>query len=264
MVFSRAANLVTYVLAFLLVGGMMVVLRERGDNSADLQFISRQVPEGFRQLIMRGSLVGFDTITGPPNSGKRQENRTLSAREICDLLYRDAATPSSGRPDSRVQIVEFFDYRCPYCKTLGKILLEIQAKHDAHIIYKEWPVLGESSMLAARAALAAARQEKYIEFHTTILNSRLVPTPAYIEALALQVGVDQIRLSADMNAEDIVRAIESNAHLASELGLRGTPVLIVGRTVVEGAITGRQLERLVIEEYADATRNVCDGSQKKT
>jgi protein-disulfide isomerase len=106
--------------------------------------------------------------------------------------------------------------------------------------------------------LAAARQGKYIEFHTTILNSRLIPTPAYIEALAAQVGVDQTRLSVDMNAGEIVRAIEHNADLASELGLTGTPVLIVGRTVVEGAISGRQLERLLIEEYSHSTRNVCD------
>ena len=76
---------------------------------------------------------------------------------FCTALWRSDRGTASGNPEATVKIVEFFDYRCPYCKVLAEMLRELQASHDIHVIYKEWPVLGEPSMLGARAALAAAR-----------------------------------------------------------------------------------------------------------
>ena len=77
----------------------------------------------------------------------------------------------------------FLDYRCPYCKKLTNILAKMQT--DIRTVYKEWPILGDSSLLAARAALAANKQGKYLAFHTRLMNSRLIRTAPYIEEIAI-------------------------------------------------------------------------------
>jgi protein-disulfide isomerase len=143
-------------------------------------------------------------------------------------------------------VVQFFDYRCPYCRTLTKLLSEMQER--VRIVYKEWPILGTSSKLAARAALAAAKQDRYFAFHKRLMNSRFIPTAAYIDALAVELGINQAQLLEDMNASDTGDALQRNAVLASELGFSGSPGLVVGRTIVQGAIRQRQLESLIDNE----------------
>ena len=170
--------------------------------------------------------------------------------QICDALFGDEGSPHKGGSDDALRVVEFFDYKCPYCKTLLDILADIQSDADFRLIYKEWPILGESSQMAARAALAAARQGAYLAFHTKLMQSRFIPTSGYIEDLSGRLGIDHSRLLDDMSSDRTSAQLQRNHALASQLGLVGTPVLIVGRTIVEGAITQKQLERLIAEERA--------------
>ena len=85
---------------------------------------------------------------------------------------------------SEIEIARFsrgvLDYRCPYCKKLTNIIADMRAD-NVRIVYKEWPILGDSSLLAARAGLAADKQGKYLAFHTRLMNSRLIPTATYID-----------------------------------------------------------------------------------
>ena len=128
---------------------------------------------------------------------------------------------------------------------------------NVRIVYKEWPILGDSSLLAARAGLAADKQGKYLAFHTRLMNSRLIPTAAYIEEVAAEVGLNQLQLITDMNSAVTTHAIQRTSALASALGLLGTPALVVGRTIVQGEITRSQLERLIENERHLQTPRVC-------
>jgi protein-disulfide isomerase len=117
----------------------------------------------------------------------------------CGALFRDPNSPAVGNRDSGVHIVAFLDYRCPYCKKLTNILAKMQVD-NVRIVYKEWPILGDSSLLAARAALAADKQGKYLAFHRRLMNSRLIPTATYIEEIAVTLGLNQSQLRTDMNS----------------------------------------------------------------
>ena len=93
----------------------------------------------------------------------------LSSRR--DVLERDPNAPVLGNVDGDVTIVEFFDYNCPYCKRVKpEIQALMAADPDIRLVYREWPILGEGSVFAARAALAARNQGKYEEFHWAMMG----------------------------------------------------------------------------------------------
>jgi predicted DsbA family dithiol-disulfide isomerase len=225
---------------------------------APLEFRELASPAGFRELVVGKSSSRFGPLTGAFGDPSRNDaGPAPSGGDLCRALYHDPAAPAAGIADSAATIVEFFDYRCPYCKTLEPILAAMRRDGDARVIYREWPILGDSSELAARAALAAGNQGKYLEVHGALMASGFIPTIAYIDDLADRLGVDGARLRADMTGDDVSRAIRRSAELAAALGLSGTPALVVGRTIVQGTVTRRQLERLVATEGSAPATGGC-------
>jgi protein-disulfide isomerase len=221
-----------------------------------LEFRERTFPQGFRDLILESSSSQFDPLVGLPQTPLANAGSKKAQQQVCDALFRDPNSPAVGNRDSEVQIVAFLDYRCPYCKKLANALTKIQTD-NVRIIYKEWPILGEGSLLAARAGLAANNQGKYLAFHTRLMNSRLIPTATYIDEIALAIGLNQSQLHEDMNSATITLAIQRISALASALSLLGTPALVVGRTIVQGEITQGQLERLIENETHMQSSRVC-------
>jgi protein-disulfide isomerase len=135
--------------------------------------------------------------------------------------------------------------------------LKSESSYDLRIVYKEWPILGEASQLAARAALAADKQGQYHEVHTSLMRSGFIPSIGYIENLAAKLGLDQPRLSRDMTSDATTLALRRTSALARELGFLGTPSLVVGRTIVQGAITRAELESLIEIEAASERPGPC-------
>lgn len=211
-----------------------------------LEFRDRAFPQGFRDLVLASASSQIDPLFGPQRPRVSATSKP-DAREVCDALFRDPDSPSIGNRNDQVQVVAFLDYRCPYCKKLSAFISKMDAT-NVRFVYKEWPILGESSILAARAGLAADRQGKYLAFHTRLMDSRLIPTTAYIEQIAADLGMNRSQLRMDMNSAATALAIKRTSALASTLGLIGTPALVVGRTIVQGEITQRQLERLIDDE----------------
>jgi protein-disulfide isomerase len=221
-----------------------------------LEFRDRAFPRGFRDLVLESASSQIDPLFGPQRSPLLGAASEQGSQEVCDALFRDSNSPAVGNRDSEVQIVAFLDYRCPYCKKLTNIISKMQAD-NVRIIYKEWPILGDSSVLAARAGLAADKQGKYIAFHTRLMNSRLIPTIAYIEAIAIELGMNPSQLREDMKSGSTTLSIQRTSALASALSLIGTPALVVGRTIVQGEITRSQLERLIENERHLQSPKVC-------
>lgn len=230
-------------IALAVIAGYFAVWLRGAD---DIEFAELESPAGFRALVLDGGSSRSDPIVGALQEAPAAGGAT--DLDLCGSLLRDDASPALGAPDAAISVVEFFDYRCPYCKTLTKILSQLHAGKSVRVVYKEWPILGASSRLAARAALAASRQGKYLAFHTRLMGAGFIPTDAYIENLSTSLNIDHVQLRVDMRAPETTAALERNAALASKLGLAGTPALVVGRTIVQGAITERQLERLIAIE----------------
>jgi protein-disulfide isomerase len=146
-----------------------------------------------------------------------------------------------GNPQGNVTMVEFFDYNCGYCKRAMSDMLDlIKADGNLKFVLKEFPVLGEGSVEAARVAVAARMQDnsgkKYVEFHQKLLGSRGAADKMRALAVAKEVGFDMPRLERDMGSDEVKKTIEENMKLAEALGVSGTPSYVVGDEVVVGAV----------------------------
>lgn len=165
-----------------------------------------------------------------------------------DEIIKDPSAPVAGNPDGDVVVVEFFDYRCPYCKTVAERVIDVVKKDGkAKVLFKELPILGPESVFASRAALAAHRQGKYIEYHVALMKVRERLTDAITLRIAADVGLDVEKLKKDMGSPEISRALEKNSDLAEELNIRGTPAFIVGDQLVPGAIDAETLTKLIAD-----------------
>jgi protein-disulfide isomerase len=163
-------------------------------------------------------------------------------------LENDPGSPNLGNPEGDVTVVEFFDYNCPYCRQAGKIVQKLLGSDpNVRIIFQEWPVLGEGSMFAARAALASRAQGKYEEFHWTLMNGEGRATEASILKVARDLELDIVKLLADMESPAVELHLERSNDLARSLGFTGTPAFIVGDQTVPGMISLEKIEKLIAD-----------------
>lgn len=169
---------------------------------------------------------------------------TLSERT--DELLRDPDSPVGGNPDGDVTLVEFSDYNCPYCRRVAPVLTEAEASDPRlRIVYKEIPILGPNSMFAAKAALAARQQGKYVAFHRALMDAKGVAAEGLVLAIAARVGLNVTRLQSDMESPSIQAAIDRNLSLARAMGINGTPSFIVGNEIVSGALDLKKIRLLI-------------------
>lgn len=172
---------------------------------------------------------------------KRQEAaEAAGAKQAIAQLMRelvsDPGSPVDGNAKGDVTIVEFFDFRCPVCKKAHAVVTDI-VKADGNIrrVYKNWPILGPESEYAARAALAARYQDKYIPFHNALITADAKLTNDEVLRIAAKAGLDRQRLVKDMERKEIQDDILKSFALAEELKINGTPSYIIGDQLVKGA-----------------------------
>lgn len=168
-------------------------------------------------------------------------------------VFDDPTAPVAGNPKGDVTLVEFFDYRCPYCKQVVPAIDALLAEDkQLRFVYKEFPVLGPESVTAAKAALASRKQGKYDAFHRALMNLKGQMNEEAVFKVAASVGLDVERLKRDMADPEIDRMLKANAKLADELDIRGTPAFVVGDEIVPGAVSVSALRQLV--QAARATK----------
>lgn len=176
------------------------------------------------------------------------EDRELTLTPVVEGMLTDPGSPWSGAADPDVTVVVFTDYLCPICKrtdpALGRLLAD---DPGVRVVWKDWPIRGEMSELAAVTALAAHRQGRYREVHDALMAARGEFTAERIDALAAAAGTDPGRLAADRTAHGAeIRAQLARHNLqAFGLGLPGTPSYVVGPFLIEGALDDRRLRRAV-------------------
>ncbi len=176
---------------------------------------------------------------------REQEAQLLAMREAVktnqERIERDGMSVVLGNPDGDVTITEFYDYQCPYCRRGHTDVLRLIADDpDLRVVYKQFPVKdapGEEpgSMLAARMAMAADRQGKFLEFHQAAMATAMPLSEKSLLAAARGAGLDTVKLAADMEDATITDSIRANIFLARDLGINGTPTYIVGSELVVGA-----------------------------
>ncbi len=214
-------------------------------------------PAGFRRLptgpvsTAGTQWIGLDTAS----------DRTVPRLEM-EAVRTDpcaALHDAGGIAGGTVPIASFSDYYCTFCRVQTARLADLQREmgDDLAITWHELPLLGPSSDLAARAALAARRQGAYIGFHERLLSSPFQATPAYLSALSEDLGVDHDRLIADMESDAVRTELGRSAAIADLFGFVGTPAMVVGRTVISGRVPEGTLRKVIALERAEGWKEAC-------
>jgi protein-disulfide isomerase len=163
-------------------------------------------------------------------------------------MLTDPGTDAVGAPNADVTIVEFLDFNCPYCKKLVPALHSLLAEdHKIALVYKDWPILGDVSVYAARSALAARWQGKYLSAHDALMNASRMTQDDQVDATLKRAGIDVNALKKDRtsHAKDIDALLARNDAEAHALHLRGTPGIVIGRELLPGIVDLNGLKQLV-------------------
>ena len=186
----------------------------------------------------------------------------VALKDNADAIFRTSSDLVAGNPKGQVTLVEFFDYNCGYCKrAFPDVMKMVDEDKDLKLVMKEFPILGPGSLIAAKAALASRKQDKYWEFHLAMLGHEGSLDANTVMEIAKSVGLDVERLKADMEAEEIGNILEANMSLAQKLGIQGTPAFIIDETFIPGAIgyealvaSVRQVRDKAVASFAEPQR----------
>ena len=161
----------------------------------------------------------------------------------------DQGDPVMGNANGTITLYEFSDYNCGYCKRVFEPIQQlVRDNPDVRLVIKEFPILSHSSLVAAKAAIAAEMQGKFGDYHIAMMTYRGQITDAVVMRMAAQAGVDIEQLKSDMESPKTMAIIQRTREAAAALEINGTPGLVVGDTVVPGAIGLDELVKLIAEE----------------
>lgn len=191
----------------------------------------------------------FEVLENRRQMAEAEADGQKVARNRAALLT-GAPNPVLGNPAGDVTVVKFSDYRCGFCKTAAPIVADlIEADPGVRVVIREFPILGEDSVLAGRVALAAASQpaDVFERLHMALFDHRGPMTEAALMELAEQAGADTAALRLEMQSPAIVDTIRGTYALARDLGIEGTPTFIIGDRIVRGMVQLEQMRALVAE-----------------
>ena len=172
------------------------------------------------------------------------EAQSTALTELRDDFEQNA--PIFGNLDGSVTLVEFFDYNCGYCRRAApEVKAVLETSKDVRIIYREFPILGPGSEIAARASLAARNQGKYQQFHEAMMALNGQAFEASVMEVAGDVGLDLEVLKTDMQSDLVNDHIAASLRLAEALRITGTPTFVLGDEIIPGVIErGTLLEKI--------------------
>ena len=172
------------------------------------------------------------------------EAQSTALTELRDDFEQNA--PIFGNLDGSVTLVEFFDYNCGYCRRAApEVKAVLETSKDVCIVYREFPILGPGSEIAARASLAARNQGKYQQFHEAMMALNGQAFEASVMEVAGDVGLDLEVLKTDMQSDLVNDHIAASLRLAEALRITGTPTFVLGDEIIPGVIErGTLLEKI--------------------
>ena len=235
-------------LAAVMVSGSLLLSPIQAVNADELD--EKRIGEIIEKVLMERPEIIVQALEAYQAKQKLVEESRQKAQVVAqaDALFTKAGDPFVGNPNGAVTVVEFFDYRCGYCKRVhDDVMALVNENDDVKVVYKEFPILGEASMVAARISLAVNRvaPAKYGEFHTAVMKNRGSLSQDDLFALAEQMGIDTGAVEREMASDDVMGIIRDNYRLAEALGIRGTPAFVVGDQIIPGAASKDALNRLI-------------------
>ena len=203
-----------------------------------------------RDILVKNPQILVEAMQALEEQQQQQRMQAASSaiKRNAKAIFDDGVSFVAGNPKGDATLVEFFDYRCGYCKQMQPAMLAL-LKDDPklRVVFKELPVLGPDSVIASRAAIAAMQQPggKYLAYHNTMMAFNGKLDEAQVFRMAKEAGLDTDKLKAEMASSRTTGIIQENLKLAEMLGIEGTPGFIIGDTLVPGATSPDMLRMLI-------------------
>lgn len=227
-----------------------------GAQKAEIQEIIseylKENPEFIREYLLENPQILLE-VSDKLRAQQVQQQRENMAKAMAahkEQLERHPMSPVTGNPDGDVTLIEFFDYNCTFCKRVMSYLQEFEeADPNLRIVWKEYPILAgrsPTSITAAKVAMAADRQGKYVETHRALMGARGgLRSDEQVFAAAEEVGLDMEKLKEDMESPEIKAYISETVKLGEALGFQGTPTFVINGAVVGGAVPKQYLQAVI-------------------
>ena len=228
------------ILAICLMLTLMAMTSAKADlNSPDRDELNKAIEDFIRNNpeVVRDTLIAL----AAREEAERKQNGLAKLRN-------DLGDPVMGNPDGKLTLYEFSDYNCGYCKRVFEPIQQLLRDNpDVRLVIKEFPILSQSSLVAAKAGIAAGMQGKFSSYHIAMMTYRGRITDDVVMRMTAQAGVNEKQLKIDMESPKTAAIIERAREAAAALEINGTPALVVGSTVIPGAIGLDELVKLIAE-----------------
>ena len=186
------------------------------------------------------------------------EQRKDGLVKNADQIFRDKSNYVAGNPKGNVTMVEFFDYNCPWCKKdFPDVMALIDTDKNLKLVLKEFPILGPDSEYAAKAAIAAGKQGKYLEMHKAMYQHEARVTKESVDEIATGLGLNMDQLRKDIDGSATAEIIARNRELAQSLAINGTPAFIIDDKLFPGYLPKDELANAVKEARAKGACSLC-------
>ena len=184
--------------------------------------------------------------------------RVAVLKENAKTIFHDGGDAVVGNEKGDVTVVEFFDYNCHYCKlSIKEMQTLIKSDKNVRVVMKEFPIFGEDSEYAAKAALASVKQGKYWDFHQAMFASSVRVTADVVDKIAGEQGIDVAKMKEDMKDPAILAQIAKTQALAQNLQLTGTPGFLIDEKVIPGYVPVAEMASSVEAVRVNGGCKVC-------
>jgi protein-disulfide isomerase len=212
-----------------------------------------QVQTIVKEYLTSNPEVVVDALNAYQEKKAREasEKTKKTLKEKKAELFDNPALPAVGAKDADVQIVQFFDYHCGYCKHMLPVITELlDTDKKIRVVFHELPILSEDSTLASKAALAvnSIKPEKYFDFHRALMNTKGQYTEKGLAAEAKKLGIAEKDFKAALANPEIQKQLDTNQALAKELGISGTPAFVIGDEFIPGAGSLESFKKIIEEQ----------------
>ena len=218
-------------------------------HSDDKNINEQQIENIIKKYILENPEILIESLEKFTANQKEKEKKSFV--NILNNFYDTKvyeSLPRIGNIDSKLIIVEFVDYNCGYCKkTLSTISKLMKNFDNIQIVFIDYPILSESSEIAARASLAANEQNAYFEYHTILLNNTKSINENILYKIAKELSLDIEKFKKDISSEKIKNNIIKNIKFANSLKIKGTPTFIIGKQILPGAYDYEKLKKIILD-----------------
>lgn len=230
----------------LALGALLTIPGLAADKAATPATENTEVEQAIHDYIMAHPEVVLESVRAYDARAKQAQLQSAREKVQANLKELHSNSPVAGdvKDANAVTVVEFFDYRCGYCKKMRSAVAGLTKNPGVRVVYKDLPILGPESLLAAQAALAADKQGAYQAFHDRLMDLPEM-TAAAIDQVAVELKLDVAKLKKDMASPEVAAKLEKNQELAQKLGVNATPTFVIGNDVAPGALDAKAFQSAI-------------------